>query len=81
MKKSPRKPQPDKPDWESIEKDVIRKLGLLRLAWEETVKTPEIHSPMRRDIYMPRLKLLAEFCTGIEEEPLPTMPVQDFSEY
>ena len=83
MKKSPRKPQPDKqPDWEQLESDVIRKIKLLRVAWEHTSTMPEIHSSIARDLFIPAIKHLAAFCVCVDEgEPKFTMPVQDFSEY
>lgn len=56
------------PKWEAIEADVLRKLRLVRAAWEETGKTPELHAPIKRDLYLPALKHLAAFCASVEEE-------------
>ena len=59
--------KPESPDWERIEREVVRKLRYLRAAWEHTAKTPAFHDPIRRDLYMPAVKHLAAFCSSIEE--------------
>ena len=56
------------PNWELLESDVVRKLHLLRAAWEHTAQTPELHEPMVRDLYVPALKQLARFCMCVTEE-------------
>ena len=56
------------PDWDRIERDVIRKLHLLRAEWEHTSKTPALHVQMTRDRYIPMLRHMAAFCALIEEE-------------
>ena len=56
------------PDWERLESDVIRKLRLLRPAWEHTAQTPEPHGAMVKDLYLPALKQLASFCGCVEED-------------
>ena len=60
------------PDWNAIEADVIRKLRLLRIAWEHTESRStteiDIHSAIKRDIYLPALNCLAQFCGCVREE-------------
>ena len=56
------------PDWELLESVVIRKLRLLRAAWEHTAQTPELHGSMVRDLYVPALKQLAAFCLCVQED-------------
>lgn len=55
------------PDWAEIERDVIHKLHLLRAAWEYTL-TDENQDVLRRDLYLPCLRLLADFSSSIQEE-------------
>jgi hypothetical protein len=39
------------PDWDAIEREVIRKLRYLRAAWEHTAANePELHELMKRDL-------------------------------
>lgn len=58
-----------KPNWERLEADVVRKIHLLRAAWEHTeAATPELQPAMERDLYVPALRCLAAFCTSVEEE-------------
>ncbi len=56
------------PDWGQLEKDVIRKLRLLRIAWEHTAKTPEIHEKFRKDLYVPVIEHLARFCVAVDDD-------------
>lgn len=57
----------DEPDWEQIKKDVNRKLDLLRMAWEHTATIPEVHGPVKRDLYVPALRYLSAFCVCVDE--------------
>jgi hypothetical protein len=57
----------DKPDWASIEADVLFRIRLLRASWDHTAGTA-IHASMKRDLYIPVLKLLSEFCVCVETE-------------
>ena len=58
----------DKPNWDQLESDVIRKIRLLRAAWEHTAEAiPEGHKAMKRDLYVPALSHLAAFCGCVEE--------------
>jgi len=60
------------PNWGAIEREVLHKLRVLRLAWDHTAKAqPELHEAMRRDLYIPALEQLAAFCSSIEEEDHP----------
>ena len=58
----------DTPDWEGIEREVCHKLRLLSATWEETSKDDFVHLLMKRDLYLPTLRKLAEFCACIKEE-------------
>lgn len=65
-------PKPDiarQPDWDRIERDVTRKLRFLRLAWEASEERRDFSTLIKRDILIPALLLLAEFCACVEEEP------------
>ena len=53
------------PDWNKLEADVLMSLRCLRAAWEHTADKP-IHEAMVRDLYIPCLRLLAEFCACVE---------------
>jgi hypothetical protein len=58
----------DNPDWAQLQADVLRRLTMLRAAWEHTAAhDPELHAAMKRDLYIPVLSLLAEFCASVEE--------------
>lgn len=59
----------DSPDWGRMEREVILKLRILRAAWEHTAPNPELHQAMARDLYLPVLRLLAEFCNCVKEQP------------
>lgn len=54
-------------DWEKIESDVLMSLRCLRAAWEHTEGQP-IHAAMLRDLYLPCLRLLLEFCACVKVE-------------
>jgi hypothetical protein len=59
----------DKPEWDRVEADVIRKLRYIQAAWEFSEKrTPELHPAMKRDLYIPALKCLAAFCCCVHDE-------------
>ncbi len=55
------------PDWERLEADVLLSLRCLRAAWEHTEGQP-IHAAMVRDLYVPCVRLLAEFCASVKVE-------------
>ncbi len=57
------------PNWDAIEREVIRKLRYLRAAWEHTASNePELHELMKRDLYLPTIKHLGAFCVAVREE-------------
>jgi hypothetical protein len=57
------------PDWDAIEREVIRKLRYLSAAWEHTAANePELHELMKRDLYLPTIKHLGAFCVAVKEE-------------
>ena len=62
-------PVPDGPDWEALEREVILRIQLLKGAWAGTQKDScDVHAMMVRDLYMPALNKLAQFCSMIEVE-------------
>lgn len=64
-------------DWLGIAADVQTKLTFLRAAWQTSEKDcpPDLHRKMVEDIYMPTLRLLAEFCSCFEIEAETASPV------
>jgi hypothetical protein len=59
---------PEKIDWSRIEQETVRKLGLLKLAWEASFSKPiEMHRRMVRDLYVPILMYLAYFQDAMRE--------------
>ena len=60
---------PQHPDWEAIEREVVLRIALLRAAWNATEDDPSVpHRMMARDLYLPAVEKLAEFCSMIEVE-------------
>lgn len=60
------------PNWDKLMNDVIERIAALRACWIATENdTPETHQRIARDIYVPALRLLAEFCASVEisEDP------------
>ncbi len=56
------------PDWDAMEREVIRKLRYLRAAWEHTASSePELHELMKRDLNLPTIKHLGAFCVAVRE--------------
>jgi hypothetical protein len=59
----------DFPNWTAIERDVLRKIRLVRAAWKHTeAEAPEVHEACMRDLYVPALTKLAAFCACVKEE-------------
>ena len=57
------------PNWSKIESDVLRKIQIIHAAWEHTqAQAPGVHEIMKRDLYVPALTCLAEFCACVEEK-------------
>jgi hypothetical protein len=56
-------------DWLRMESSVVSKLGFLRLAWKASERdcSPEAHRQIVRDLYLPLIGLLAQFCNSIDE--------------
>jgi hypothetical protein len=59
----------DEVDWDNLLAEVTKSFSYLRLAWRATERDmpPELHRKMVEDLYVPAIKLLAEFCACIEE--------------
>jgi len=62
-------------DWESVEQEVVYKLRFLRAAVEKLEPT-ELNNKIARDLFLPALKKLGEFCTMIklDEQTEPDKP-------
>jgi hypothetical protein len=59
---------PARINWSRVEQETVRKLGLLRLAWEASVSKPiEVHRRLVRDLYVPILMYLAHFQDAMRE--------------
>jgi hypothetical protein len=58
----------DKVDWSNLLNEVQSKFRYLRLAWQasEREAPPALHAKMVEDLYLPAIKLLAEFCAAVE---------------
>lgn len=54
-------------DWDRLEKDVASKIKLLR-ATVAALPEDEVGNKIAHDIYLPLVKLLANFCASIDEE-------------
>lgn len=53
-------------DWDALEQQVSRSLDLLQLCWKGTEKgDPDLHRMMVRDLYVPLIRQLDEFCAGV----------------
>jgi hypothetical protein len=65
----------DKVDWANLKTEVLTKLEYLRISWaaSERDAPPEVHKKIVEDIYVPAIRLLAEFCARLEvdEEAVP----------
>jgi hypothetical protein len=47
--------------------DVNEGIATLRVCWTRTATdTPELHKRLVRDIYVPTLRLLSDFCAAVE---------------
>ena len=59
-------------DWESVEQEVVYKLRFLRAAVEK-LEPNELNDKIAKDLLLPALQKLGEFCTMIrfEEETEP----------
>lgn len=57
-------------DWDELKKDAVEKIDMLRLSWAASQsQAPGVHEKLVSDIYVPALRLLAEFCSCIEIDP------------
>lgn len=56
----------DSPDWARLRRDVCERIDYLAAAWAHTAQSPEVHGAMVRDLYLPTVRLLAEFCECVE---------------
>lgn len=55
------------PDWDRLIDDVNARIATLRMCWKGTERDePSMHPMLVRDIYVPALRILAEFCAAVE---------------
>ena len=52
-------------NWESVEQEVVHKLRFLRAA-VETLEPNELNNKIAKDLFLPALMKLGEFCTMIK---------------
>ena len=63
------------PNWDQLIDDVNARIAALRACWKGTqADTPELHRMIARDVYVPALRLLAEFCAAVEIEESKVTP-------
>jgi hypothetical protein len=55
-------------DWSNLLNEVQAKFRYLRLAWQTSEREvpPALHAKMVEDLYLPAIRLLAEFCAVVE---------------
>jgi hypothetical protein len=54
------------PDWNQLAADVNEGIATLRVCWTRTATdTPNLHKRLVRDLYMPTLRLLSDFCAAV----------------
>jgi hypothetical protein len=56
-------------DWDGVQADFLTKFHVLRLAWQASQNgcTKEVHEMAVRDLYLPALTKIAEFCACMKE--------------
>jgi hypothetical protein len=55
------------PDWNQLAADVNEGIATLRACWMRTATdTPNLHKRLVRDLYVPTLRLLSDFCAAVE---------------
>lgn len=59
-------PLGEKPDWLSLKEEVCRKIDYVAAAWEKLDAPDEWKDKIRRDLLLPNLELLAEFCANVD---------------
>jgi truncated hemoglobin YjbI len=60
----------DAVDWDGLLAEVQSRFNYLRLAWRtsEHDATAHLHAKMVKELYLPCIELLAQFCAAIEVE-------------
>lgn len=54
-------------DWDELERDVVVRIRLLRAA-SQKLEANEVNDRIAQDLFLPAIRLLAEFCLRIEIE-------------
>ena len=57
-----------KVDWHNLKAELLTKIEYLRVSWaaSERDAPPEVHNKLVENIYVPAIRLLAEFCACLE---------------
>lgn len=58
----------DRVDWDKMRDEVAKKVTMLGLADKAASQNPAIRDTMRRDLILPNLRLIMEFCEAIKED-------------
>ena len=57
-------------NWDNLKREVAQKIDFLRLGWAASQvassQGSELHGKLVNDIYVPAIRLLAEFCACVE---------------
>lgn len=55
------------PDWDRLKRDVCVRIDYLAACWAHTAAaSPQMHEQLFGDLYLPAVRLLAEFCACVE---------------
>jgi hypothetical protein len=59
------------PDWDRLIEDVTSRIAALKAAWTATAAdSPKLHAKLSADLYIPVLRLLADFCDAVDIEDI-----------
>lgn len=60
--------QYEKVDWDGLKTDVNERIWAVQQCWRESEKRApkETHEKLVKDIYLPAIKLLGEFCVCVK---------------
>lgn len=63
----------DSPDWDGAANDVLERIKMLRAVWEYD-RSPD--SMIRRDLILPAMRKLAEFCAMVRVDERDTLTLR-----
>ena len=57
-----------KVNWVGLKNEFLDRMRLLQIEWQASQKqcSPQVHAKMVKDLYLPALTKLAEFCACVE---------------